>query len=180
MPAKLVAPLIAVMLCAACARSDEGMLEPVSAPGVTVVRDAAIVRRDEIAAHVRGDWSSSSGTTIDITYRNSGIAAAHIPIGDVTITFAGGKAQVEQISDVTRVNLEDSDHRNDSGRSLMEDAEAPDRPGIVIVPAGQVRKVQISFSPFVEDRRPVLRDVLTLTIPMPRESARIGMRCAGP
>lgn len=169
----------------ACGRGNEGALQPRTAPGVTLgernfAGDTAEIARGGVRARVWGDWGSDAGETIEVEYSNTGAAPVSIRVDTLRITFADQQGPVEQISDVTRVNLDDADHRNDLGRSLMSDADAPDRPGIVVVPARSMRRVRVSFLPFIEGKRPQLGDMLTLSVPLAAGAVDVPLRCGGP
>ncbi|MEG3086658.1 hypothetical protein [Sphingomonas sp. PB4P5] len=177
--------LIALAMTAACAQPDEGALQPLPTPGVTlgkrsIAGDTAEIVRLGIQARVWGDWGWDAGETVDVEYRNTGGEAVSIHVDRVSITFDGNQGAAEQISDVSLVDLNDADHRNDVGRSLMEDAKAPDRPGILVIPAREARRIQVSFRPFSEPHRPRLDDVVTLKVPLSETIVSVRLKCAGP
>lgn len=177
--------LAALALTAACSQPNEGALQAQPGPGVTLVKrsitgDTAEIARTGIRARVWGDWGRDAGETIDIEYRNTRNTAVSIRVDHVRVSFKGQQGALEQISDVSRVNLDDADHGNDTGRSLMGDAESPDRPGVLAIPAHETRRIQVSFMPFSEPHRPRLDDVVTLTVPLSDAVVGVPFKCAGP
>lgn len=184
-PPRAVFTAMAIAMMAACARSDEGALRPIFAQGVSlgkrsVAGDTAVIERSGIRIRVWGDWGRDAGETVDIEYRNLGTAPVSIRVGRVNIAFGNERGVVEQISDVSRVNLDDTDYRNDTGRSLMSDAALPDRPGVVTIPARGIRHVSVSFLPFSANNRPRLGNMVNLSVPVPSGSVSVPLECAGP
>ena len=177
--------LATLVLTAACSQPNEGALQAQPGPGVTlgkrsITADTAEISRAGLYARIWGDWGQDAGETIDIEYRNTRNTAVSIRVDQVRISFKGQQGAVEQISDVSRLNLDDADHNNDTGRSLMGDAESPDSPGILAIPAHEMRRIQVSFMPFSEPDRPRVDNVVTLTVPLSDSVVSVPLKCAGP
>ncbi len=185
MTSRILGTLAALALTAACSQPNEGALQAQPGPGVrlgkrSITADTAEISKNGMHARVWGDWGREAGETIDIEYRNTQNTAVGIRVDQVRISFKGQQGEVEQISDVSRVNLDDADHDNDTGRSLMGDAESPDRPGTLVIPAHEIRRIQVSFMPFSEPDRPRVDNVVTLTVPLSDSVVTVPLKLAGP
>lgn len=128
------------LLASSCQPAFDGHLEPVSAPGITIVRDgdgnrAARLRHGRLTVIVSGKWGNQREEAFTLTYRNAGPA----------VTLDGSLVRLRRPAgspgDLTVTSMRGEDYR--TARTLVDFNQPRDRR--VTIPTGDEIQVFVSF-----------------------------------
>lgn len=167
---KLLPWLATAAVLAGCAPEHRGALEPIAGPGVVLVsahglpHDAVRLSGGGVTANVTGRWSDE-GESVEVEYR-SGPTPVRVAIASVSF-LDGRVARATAAWD----------------RSAPVPGNAIGRPlpanGALDVRPGERKLVQIKYGRPSTGDRPVIGDVVSITIPMPGRAHAVRFRVAG-
>ncbi len=158
------------LLAAACSVGDGGPLIPEKGDAST---DGTVaVENGGLTASIRAQWASEGSQAVQLRYRNEGREPASIHLGHLRLHHRLGNAGLWSVSDMTRVNRDDTRTDNDVPPIVFDGSPGREAP-IITIPSGGERFFAIGFTNFPGDERITQGDDVSLVLPMGRNDVTL-------